>query len=343
QSQSLHAATPETGNLRVIRYPHDRLVRPMVEDLGRNKFIGTTAILTRTNDEVLKADWHLRKEGISAKTVYGSAHVKLADLEEIKKFLAVLDSVDNQTIISEALWNEAKKAFHRDFEQSANYTICKELLLSFQTVNTKYKYRSDFEVFVQESNIEDFIQTDEKEIVVSTLHKAKGKEFDHVILLLGNFQPTDPEDRRLLYVGLSRAKHSLTIHYNNNFLQHLIVDDLQQVLEKKEYPFSDYLSFQLGYKDVNLGYFAFVQNRMEGLLAGSELLVNEEGLSNQQNQTVLKFSKSFKEKLTSYFGKKYVMDRCVIQNIVIWKTDDEKEVRVILPLISLVKCEDGVK
>jgi DNA helicase-2/ATP-dependent DNA helicase PcrA len=46
----------------------------------------------------------------------------------------------------------------------------------------------------------------------STIHKAKGQEFDHVILAHCSASPfpDTPEARRLLYVALSRARRSVT-------------------------------------------------------------------------------------------------------------------------------------
>ncbi len=48
---------------------------------------------------------------------------------------------------------------------------------------------------------------------VSTIHKAKGQEYDHVVIPLCSRTPfPDTETaRRLLYVALSRARRSITI------------------------------------------------------------------------------------------------------------------------------------
>ncbi|MDP9226257.1 MAG: ATP-binding domain-containing protein, partial [Actinomycetota bacterium] len=47
----------------------------------------------------------------------------------------------------------------------------------------------------------------------STIHKAKGQEFDHVIVAHCSASPfpDSPDSRRLLYVALSRARLSITI------------------------------------------------------------------------------------------------------------------------------------
>ncbi|MGH9891547.1 MAG: ATP-binding domain-containing protein [bacterium] len=50
-------------------------------------------------------------------------------------------------------------------------------------------------------------------LAVSTIHKAKGREFDHVVVAHCSATPfrDDAESRRLLYVAISRARHSVTI------------------------------------------------------------------------------------------------------------------------------------
>jgi ATP-dependent DNA helicase RecQ len=52
-------------------------------------------------------------------------------------------------------------------------------------------------------------------IFLSTVHAAKGMEFDHLFLLDGGWQASDPKDReaecRLYYVALSRARQTLCI------------------------------------------------------------------------------------------------------------------------------------
>jgi superfamily I DNA/RNA helicase len=54
--------------------------------------------------------------------------------------------------------------------------------------------------------------------VISTIHKAKRLESDHVVVAAfdrGSFPDTEAK-RCLLYVALSRAKHSVTIIASKN-------------------------------------------------------------------------------------------------------------------------------
>jgi len=60
--------------------------------------------------------------------------------------------------------------------------------------------------------------------VISTIHKAKGLESDHVIVTAFDCEsfPDTDEKRCLLYVALSRAKHSITIIASKNTASPLV-------------------------------------------------------------------------------------------------------------------------
>ncbi|ADL55453.1 RecQ family ATP-dependent DNA helicase [Gallionella capsiferriformans] len=49
-------------------------------------------------------------------------------------------------------------------------------------------------------------------LTISTVHASKGREFNHVIVLDGDWlSQSTPEERRLYYVGMTRAKQTLTL------------------------------------------------------------------------------------------------------------------------------------
>lgn len=49
-------------------------------------------------------------------------------------------------------------------------------------------------------------------VFLTTIHSVKGMEFPHVVILDGGWKPQAPEDqRRLLYVGMTRAKETLSL------------------------------------------------------------------------------------------------------------------------------------
>ena len=81
-------------------------------------------------------------------------------------------------------------------------------------ITHKFYYRSDLREYSFESNIEDFIAADDKSVFVSTIHKAKGREFDTVYLLSPIPDGRDINDMRTYYVGLTRAKRNLYLVTN---------------------------------------------------------------------------------------------------------------------------------
>lgn len=49
-------------------------------------------------------------------------------------------------------------------------------------------------------------------VCISTIHSAKGLDFSHVFLLgMDRLQPEKPRQRRLAYVGMTRAREHLTL------------------------------------------------------------------------------------------------------------------------------------
>lgn len=65
-------------------------------------------------------------------------------------------------------------------------------------------------------------------LLLSTVHGAKGMEYDHVIILGGNWSPGAAkieEERRLYYVGMTRARKTLTLLRRRD-TRHRIVEDL---------------------------------------------------------------------------------------------------------------------
>ena len=58
----------------------------------------------------------------------------------------------------------------------------------------------------------DIARTEKGRLTLSTVHGAKGREFRHVFLLDGgDWRQDSPEERRLYYVGMTRAQETLTL------------------------------------------------------------------------------------------------------------------------------------
>jgi len=125
---------------------------------------------------------------------------------EIRDFIDAIEDTGTEYIISAKIWNAARESILQKHRLSANLPLLKRLIDDFAAVNPVKKFRSDLIEFVKESKLEDFQNADNTAIMVSTIHKAKGKEFDNVWLLLENFSLQKAEARRALYVAVTRAR-----------------------------------------------------------------------------------------------------------------------------------------
>jgi len=173
---------------------------------------------------------------------------------------------------------------------------------------------------------------------VSTIHKAKGKEFDNIFLLLRNGKPETDEAKRLLYVAITRPKSNLFIHYDGNYLKPISGEEVIYEEDKKLYPAPQQIAMYLTHKDVYLGYFEFVQRRMHDRISGASLFVMDEGLGNSNRELILKYSKKFMEDLQNRLSKGFRIQEAKINFIIYWKDEaKEKEIKIILPQLLLVK------
>ena len=77
----------------------------------------------------------------------------------------------------------------------------------------QYLRQLGLETHVIEANGRD--SADRKTIRLATMHRAKGLEFDCVIVLASNSHPTDPvrfeAQQKLIYVALTRAKQEAVL------------------------------------------------------------------------------------------------------------------------------------
>lgn len=330
----------EDGLIRIIEYESQNFIVPYVKDIISRRKKGTTGILTKTNDEALQVLGMLKKESVPAKLVQSNDSFHLYDLIEIRSFWNEINANSNIPTITKETWDDAKRNFASKYEDSANYNLAKSIIKAFQEAHPTNKYKSDFEAHLRESKLEDFITEQGEKIYISTIHKAKGKEFDNVFILLNSFDIETDDNKRQLYVAMTRAKNSLTIHYNGDYLKNIYADNLQNKTVRGSYPEPKYLVKHLTHRDVNLGYFKFVQRRIGKLQSGNVLGHDNEGFMNSKGEYVLKYSKSFQQEKERLEAKGFKLIRSKVNFILYWrnKQDDKaEEIKIILPEIEFAK------
>ncbi len=322
----------DNGRIKIVHYQSENLIVPVVQDILTAELSGTTCVLTKTNEEAFQITGLLLRNRVPAKLIQLNEGFSLYNLIEVRDFLVNLKLTDDIHIISDDAWENAKQAILRKYQHSTKLEILENIIKDFETINPKRKYKSDLEVFIRESKLEDFYKGGSETIFVSTIHKAKGKEFDNVFLMLENYDYTTDEAKRLLYVAMTRAKSNLIIHLNSNFLDRFTADNLERFENPNTYPPPNQLTMRLSFKDVWLGYFVNRQNLISGITSGETLTISADERLEYKGKCVLKFSRKFKKQIESLKERHYKLKSAKVDFIVYWKKEDTKqEIKIILP------------
>ncbi|MGQ1783754.1 RecQ family ATP-dependent DNA helicase [Saccharicrinis sp. GN24d3] len=334
------AHSNETGLLKLIKYSCSNLVEPVVNSISSSDLMGTTCVLTHTNAEALQVVGLLLRTGLPAKLIQTNEGFSLYNLIEVRYFIEQLKFTEDKYVISDNAWKAAKRNLWNKYKTSSKIDIIIHLIKDFEWSNPKKKYQSDFEIFVKESNLEDFASTTGETIYVSTIHKAKGKEFDNVFLLLDGFNPDNDAKKRELYVAMTRAKQNLTIHVNGSYLDDISCQYMERKMDNIQYKPSNLLVAHLSHKDIWLDYFMYKQHVLANLKSGDKLMVNKDACYDKNGNCIVKFSNRYKEKINHYENMGYQLIASEINYIVYWQKEDlENEIMIVLPELKYVKQE----
>ncbi len=322
------------GYIRLIRYQSRNLITPLVNDIITAELIGTTCVLTKTNTEALHIAGLLLKNGIHAKLIQTNDGFSLFNLLEVRYFLSLLNEVVDLFVISDEVWDNAKRELIDKFRTSTNLDISLNLIRDFESTNTKKKYKSDLDVLIRESRLEDFFNENGEAIFVSTIHKAKGKEFDNLFLMLESFSIDTDEVKRLLYVAMTRAKQNLIVHSNSGHFDGFSEENLERMEDREVYLSPNDVAMHLGYKDVWLDHFIERQEFISKLSSGDILILRGDECLNSEGQSILKFSRSFVAQIENMRSIDYELKRARVNFIIYWlKEGTEQEIKIILPKV----------
>lgn len=339
----------DEGEIRIVQYQSPNMVIPLVQDICATPLIGTTCVLTQTNWEAIQVACLLKDKRMPVRLIQSNEGFRLCDMDEMRFFNRILGSQAEVHLIDEVCWAEAKQAIKNEYCEATSWEICRGIIQNFEQLYP-CKYRSDWETYLFESKLEDFYAVRGETIVVSTIHKAKGKEFDNVFLLLndnrdllGDNQPVTDEKRREIYVALTRAKNKLSIHLNSYYPE--IFGNEEKIIrfDKAYYPMPERLLFLLTHRDVWLDFFkdARRQESIGNLKSGMPLRLMEGGCCDSSDKEVVRFSNSFKKEIEKWLDKGYELKEARVNFVVYWKkTGEEEEVKVLLPEIVLVKVRN---
>lgn len=331
----------DDGWVSVHHYQSDQLYTPLVNELISNRNIGSTCVLTQTNEEAVILVALMAKNGIRCKLVQSMSGIRFCNLAEMRYFLKYIDRRITSPLISNDLWEAAKQSTYSTYEESESLVFARKCIELFEMTN-KTTYISDFKEYVFESNIEDFSDHTSSDVVVSTIHKAKGQEFDDVYMLVTRGYTHDDQLMRKYYVGITRAKKRLFIHTNSSVFDKIQAD--RHIVDQQQYDMPKEVVLQMSHKDVFLNYFKPRKKTILALRGGHELKhKNKIFLYDTTGHTVVMFSARMQQTLSEWQAKGYEIESGKVRFIVAWKPKDspkeEQETAVVLADLRLVKKE----
>lgn len=333
KTEDIVAVSEYTGEVKLIKHSGMNIETALAEDMLSVNASGTTCILTNTNQEALLILGVLKQRNIPAKLIQSIDGFDLYDIAEIRYFLKKINVENTSPIIGNDLWDNAAEALQREYSNSACLPVIMNILHTFEETNEK-KYRTDFEVFLHESKIEDFYTNESGVITISTIHKSKGREFDNVYMLLSNVNMGSDEEKRKLYVGMTRAKKLLHIHYFGNSFDRYAEYTTTYEIDLHTYPKPSELILQLSHRDVYLDFFKDKKSLILQMKSGMHLAVKGNRLYVQTSgrlTPVMQFSSKCNESVKQLIASGYVPYDAVVRFICAWKgKEDTTESAVIL-------------
>ena len=280
---------------------------------------GSTAVLTITNEQTLQVAHILRRQGKHVRLIQSTDGFRFINLAEVRYFFKQIGESEDGSI-SGRQWAKAKQRTEEAYSSSSCLDAVRQFFADFEATHKSY-YRSDLREFALESSIDDFVATEDNTVFVSTIHKAKGREFDTVHLLMGGIREMDADMRRALYVGITRAKHNLYIYNDTSFLAN-----------------QPSIVLSLSMRDVWLDYFRDNKEQVLSLRSGDKLRYSNGFFITENGAYIGKLSKSMAERVGDYESKRYAITDAEVSYILAWRPREEpQELAVCLANLVLTK------
>ena len=279
---------------------------------------GTVCMLTTTNEEAMQLSYLLQKRGLHTRLVQSLGGFQFYHLAEIRYFLKQFP-VETGKTLSREQWEEAKNRTLKQYGSSKCIEAVKVFFKDYEETH-RTLYYSDLVEFLLESNIEDFITADQRTVFISTIHKAKGREFDTVHLVAMGLRETEAM-LHALYVGITRAKKQLVIHSDNKIFSSMLPPTIHHVVPNEHVP----LSVALSHRDVYLDFFKDKKSLILKLRGGDPLRYEHSYLFTMKGECVASLSKTKREEIERLEGKGYQVTEGEVDFIVAWSPKDENQ------------------
>lgn len=340
KSMPIISMNNDEGLVEVTHHQSQYIYAPLVENLLSHRTKGISGVLTQTNEEAAILMALLRKQGVSCKLIQSMDGLRFWNIAEMRYFMKYVDKRIKTPLITEELWNEAKQSTYSAYTGSRSLAYVKRCIEQFEQTNS-VKYLSDFKEFVFESSVEDFCDVSGSDIVISTIHKAKGREFDDVYMLISGSYAKDANLLRRYYVGMTRAKKRLFIHTNGNLFNNL--NGARYFTDQRQPGMPEEIMLQLSHKDVFLDFFKGRKQDVLALKGGDALTYSDFHLYNLSGTPVAKLSMKMQATLSQWEERGYKVKSAYVQFVVAWKPKDapKDEAETAVLLADLVLSSQG--
>jgi ATP-dependent DNA helicase RecQ len=335
------ATRNEEGKVRFSLHQYECYEEAVVRDILSRQLNGTIGVLTSRNEDALIIAALLNRSGRKARLIQSNEGFSLSDLLELHTFMRIIKE-GATSVVSDSVWDDARKQICDRFKSSIDLNIALRCISTFEAEYST-KYVSDLENFIMESDIADFDESRQDEIVVSTIHKSKGHEYDNVFISLKGMQYISDEEKRTVYVGLTRARKTLSVHSNVDLSRYMNLMSADFMVDTNIYAEPDEVLMQLSHKDVVLSMFKGKSDFIKSLHAGQEIKISDVYAyvtTSDRSLTIVKFSAAFQHKMSQLAAKGYLPYKASIRHIVYWRYEDTDdgttkfvEIPIVLPEI----------
>lgn len=345
KSQPLIAHHTALGEIHITEYTRsNRLFVPLLNLLkepSTNK--ESIAVLTTKNKEIVILESLLNAHYIPTQLFLNDKDFRIRDLREMRFFSSLLsqgiERQEQKSFIEPNTWNSAKVQF---LEQSENQSHTPLIHKSIELFEKQFTHApiSEWKTYLRELRAEDLRLEEQGKVFLSTLHKAKGREFDEVHILLQDYPVVSDAQVRNLYVAITRAKKRLHIHTNHSTFRQYShqVEGLSYWENEEEYQYPAEITIACSLRDIALYYCDMprVKEAIHALGYGDLLFIDqmEEGLMNAQELPVLRFSKAFLESYRQWIAHGYRFYRAQPKYFLYW-FDQKKEKEVLVPIVHI--------
>lgn len=349
---NLMSASKEKGYIGVTLYQGSTSLITPVVDAVENDPSENIAILCKTNSEVLTLYSMLIARGINAKYITSKDGFSLGQLDELQYVVNLLKEKSLDTVL---------ESFKTYYQHSTNYKLALQVIGRFQNehlinnedLSSCYTYFMDY---LSEITFEEFEYSKAK-VIVSTMHKAKGKEFESVYIVVKKGFIQNDYDRRLLYVAITRAKHNLSIHTNDHSIKAFKQAFVEQQFINEVYEEPQEILFTMGLGDLSLKSNAAKEGIQKTYpIAGDKVQIHrctqEDGTIwfkiTKNNRTIAILSKPYEgynrlsTRILEQEAKGYVLQSdAIVENVVSWKVfnDETKNLEDYLEVLSQVRMK----